>query len=123
MKRLPKGIRFDRWQKALIEKSERLRRQGVHRTATTNEEDVQAQAATGVQRPHMLARWTRRLAASTSDEEDAPSPRRSRRKGADALQASGLDYQHALQVQWWDYRYKFLEAMRLDLEIRSEDTT
>jgi hypothetical protein len=38
------------------------------------------------------------------------------------LQASGLRYQHALQLQWWEYRHKFLEAMRLDLEIRSDTT-
>jgi hypothetical protein len=69
-----------------------------------------------------VLRWARRVPSAPSGDDAAPAPRRSRRKEADALQASGLDYQHALQVQWWDYRHKFLEAMRLDLEIRSDTT-
>jgi hypothetical protein len=69
-----------------------------------------------------VLRWARRVPSAPSGDDAAPAPRRSRRKEADALQASGLDYQHALQVQWYDYRHKFLEAMRLDLEIRSDTT-
>ncbi len=120
MKRLRNNARLDRWQKGLIAKSERLRTQGVFRTPT-NEDDAPTDAAPPPRRG--VLRWARRVPSAPPGDDDAPpTPRRSRRKEADALQASGLDYQHALQVQWWEYRHKFLEAMRLDLEIRSDTT-
>ncbi len=122
MKRVRNSTRLDRWQKALIEKSDHLRTQGVRRTPAPDEEDVPAPAAAAPPPRRGVLRWARRIPSAPSDEEDTPAPRRSRRKEADALQASGLDYQHALQLQWWEYRHTFLEAMRLDLEIRSDTT-
>jgi hypothetical protein len=121
MKRVRNSTRLDRWQKGLIAKSERLRRQGVFRTPI-DEDDALAQPGAAPPPRRGVLRWARRV-PSAPPGDDAPAPRRSRRKEADALQASGLDYQHALQLQWWDYRHKFLEAMRLDLELRSQDTT
>ncbi len=121
MKRLRTSTRLDRWQQALIAKSERLRTQGVFRTPTADADDAPADAATPPRRG--VLRWARRVPLAPPSDDNAPAPRRSRRKEADALQASGLDYQHALQLQWWEYRHKFLEAMRLDLELRSQDTT
>ncbi len=121
MKRLRNNARLDRWQKALIAKSERLRTQGVFRTAPAdNDAPPPADAAPPPRRG--VLRWARRVPSAPSGDDAAPAPRRSRRKEADALQASGLRYQHALQLQWWDYRHKFLEAMRLDVEIRSDTT-
>ncbi len=121
MKRLRTNARLDRWQKALIAKSERLRTQGVRNTPTADEDDAPAQPDAAPPRRGVL-RWARRVPSAPPGDDAAPAPRRSRRKEADALQASGLRYQHALQVQWWEYRHKFLEAMRLDLEIRSDTT-
>ncbi len=121
MKRLRNNTRLDRWQKALIAKSERLRTQGVFRTAPANEDDAPAHPDAATPRRGVL-RWARRVPSAPPGDDAAPAPRRSRRKEADALQASGLDYQHALQLQWWDYRHKFLEAMLLDVEIRSDTT-
>ncbi len=121
MKRLRTSTRLDRWQKALIAKSERARKHGVFRTAPANEDDAPAQPDAPTPQRQGVLRWARRV-PSAPPGDDAPAPRRSRRKEADALQASGLDYQHALQVQWWEYRHKFLEAMRLDVEIRSDTT-
>ncbi len=120
MKRLRNSTRLDRWQKGLIAKSERLRRQGVFRTLTADEDNAPADAPAPQRRG--VLRWARRVPSAPPGDDDAPAPRRSRRKEADALQASGLDYQHALQLQWWEYRHKFLEAMRLDLEIRNDTT-
>jgi hypothetical protein len=122
MKRLRTSTRLDRWQQALIAKSERLRTQGVFRTAPANEDDAPAPADAATPPRRGVLRWARRVPSAPPGDDDAPTPRRSRRKEADAFQASGLDYQHALQVQWWEYRHKFLEAMRLDLEIRSDTT-
>ncbi len=120
MKRLRNSTRLDRWQQALIAKSERLRKHGIHRTPTADADDAPADAPAPPRRG--VLRWARRVPSAPPGDDAAPAPRRSRRKEADALQASGLDYQHALQVQWWEYRHKFLEAMRLDLEIRSDTT-
>jgi hypothetical protein len=122
MKRRRNSTRLDRWQKGLIAKSERLRRQGVFRTAPADEDDAPAQPDTPTPQRRGVLRWARCVPSTTHGDDAAPAPRRSRRKEADALQASGLRYQHALQVQWWEYRHKFLEAMRLDLEIRSDTT-
>ena len=122
MKRLRNNTRLDRWQKALIAKSERLRTQGVFRTAPANEDDAPAQPDAPTPRRRGVLRWARRVPSDLPGDDAAPAPRRSHRREADALQASGLDYQHALQVQWWEYRHKFLEAMRLDVEIRSDTT-
>jgi len=121
MKRLRNSTRLDRWQKALIAKSERARKHGVFRTPTADADDAPADASTPPRRG--VLRWARRVPSAPPGDDDAPTPRRSRRKEADALQASGLDYQHALQLQWWDYRHRFLQAMQLDIEIRSQDTT
>jgi len=121
MKRLRTSTRLDRWQKALIAKSERARKHGVFRTAAPDADDAPAQPDAAPPRRGVL-RWARRVPSAPPGDDAAPAPRRSRRKEADALQASGLDYQHALQLQWYDYRHKFLEAMRLDLEIRSDTT-
>ena len=123
MKRLRNSTRLDRWQQALIAKSERLRTHSVRRTPTADEDDAAAPAAAPAAQRRGVLRWARRVPSAPLGDAAAPTPRHSRRKEADALQASGLDYQHALQVQWWDYRHKFLEAMRLDLELRSQDTT
>ncbi len=120
MKRVRNSTRLDRWQKALIAKSERLRTQRVFRTPTADADDAPADAAPPPRRG--VLRWARRVPSALPGDDAAPAPRRSHRKEADALQASGLRYQHALQVQWWEYRHKFLEAMRLDLEIRSDTT-
>ncbi len=120
MKRLRNNARLDRWQKALIAKSERARKHGVDRTAATDADG--APAPTDAPPRRGVLRWARRVPSTTHGDDAAPAPRRSHRKEADALQASGLDYQHALQLQWWDYRHKFLEAMRLDVEIRSDTT-
>ena len=123
MKRLRNSTRLDRSQKGLIAKSERLRRQGVFRTPTADADDDAPPLADAAPPPRRgVGRWARRVPSAPPGDDTAPAPRRSRRKEADALQASGLDYQHALQVQWWDYRHKFLEAMRLDVEIRSDTT-
>ncbi len=122
MKRLRTNARLDRWQQALIAKSERLRRHGIHRTPPADEDDAPAQPDAPAPPRRGVLRWARRIPSAPPGDDAAPTPRRSRRKEADALQASGLDYQHALQVQWWEYRHKFLEAMRLDLEIRSDTT-
>ena len=121
MKRLRNSTRLDRWQKALIAKSERARKHGVFRTPTADEDDAPAHPDAPTPRRGVL-RWARRVPSAPPGDDGAPAPRRSHRKEADALQASGLDYQHALQLQWWEYRHKFLEAMRLDLEIRSDTT-
>lgn len=123
MKRLRTNARVDRWQQALIAKSERLRRQGVRRTTPADADDAPDQPDAPTPQRRGVLRWARRIPTTAPTDDEAAPPRRSRRKGADALQASGLDYQHALQVQWWYYRHYFLEAMRLDLEIRSDDTT
>ncbi len=121
MKRLRTSTRLDRWQKGLIAKSERLRRQGVFRTGPADEDEAPAPTDAPTPRRGVL-RWARRVPSAPPGDDAAPTPRRSRRKEADALQASGLRYQHALQLQWWEYRHKFLEAMRLDVEIRSDTT-
>jgi len=122
MKRLRHNARLDRWQKALIAKSERLRTQGVFRAAPVDEDDAPAPTDAATPPRRGVLRWARRVPLAPPGDDAAPAPRRSHRKEADALQASGLDYQHALQLQWWDYRHKFLEAMRLDVEIRSDTT-
>ncbi len=120
MKRLRNNTRLDRWQKALIAKSERARKHGVFRTAPANEDDAPAPTDAPPPRRQGVLRWARRVPTAPPGDDAAPAPRRSHRKEADALQASGLRYQHALQLQWWEYRHKFLEAMRLDVEIRSD---
>ncbi len=104
MKNVLKTPPLDTWQKRLIEKRERLRRRG----RPPQEEHAQpAQAADPPAGSASLA---------------TAALRRSRRKDVDDLQAITVDYQHALETRWWYYRRHFLEAMKLDLEIRSEQT-
>ncbi len=123
MKLRRNNARLDRWQKGLIAKSERLRTQGVFRSAPADDDAPPPAHPDAAPPPRRgVLRWARRVPSDPPSDDGAPAPRRSRRKEADALQASGLDYQHALQLQWWEYRHKFLEAMRLDLEIRSDTT-
>jgi hypothetical protein len=95
---------IDTWQKRLIAKSERLRRKGRPHQGEGAHQTPAADAQAGP------------VALVTN------APRRNRRKDADDLQAITVDYQQALEIRWWYYRRTFLEAMKLDLEIRSEQT-